>query len=113
MSIHQRKIRLLISFIVLLVVLVLVIPHLMDVKPPLIVEILLKPTRPLGKLIGRVLPHPNIGTTENPIYEGTPLDLIAGFVLVVVDILLYPVATYFLLGLLSRGLKRVQKTQAI
>jgi hypothetical protein len=113
MSIHQRKTRLLISLIVLLVVLALVIPHLMDVKPPLMVKILLKPIRPLGKLIGSVLPHPNIGTSKNPIYEGTPLDLIAGFALVIFDILLYPVGTYFLLGLLSRGLKRVQKTQGI
>ena len=106
LSIHNRATRLLISALVLLVVLVLVVPHLMDVRPPLIVEILMKPVEPLGKLIGSSLPHPNIGTPEHPVYEGTPFDAIVGLALVFLGILLYPVVTYFLLALLSKILRR-------
>ena len=63
------------------------------------------PVAPLGWLIARILPHGNIGTAEHPVIEGTPLDAMAGLVLVFFDVLLYPVATYFLLSLLSKILR--------
>jgi hypothetical protein len=78
----------------------------MDVQPPWIVEILMKPIEPVGKFISRLLPHPNIGTPEHPLYEGTPLDAVVGLALILFGILLYPLATYFLLALLSKILRR-------
>ena len=56
----------------------------------------------IGPAVGRILPHPNIGTPEHPVYEGTPLDFLAGFALAIFSILLYPVFTFVLLTVLSR-----------
>jgi hypothetical protein len=78
----------------------------MDVNPPTVVKLLLWPVVVLGPQIGRFLPHGNIGTPEHPIHEGTPLDLLAGFALAFFSILLYPVATYLGLALLSRIVMR-------
>ena len=106
MSIHSRATRLIISALVFFIVLLLIVPNLLEAHPPLIVEVLLKPAELLGSLIGRLLPHPNIGTPEQPVYEGTPLDLLVGLALTLFCILLYPIVTYFLLSLLSRALRR-------
>jgi hypothetical protein len=102
LNIHHVGTRFLFSAFVFLVVLLLIGSHLDDVEPPRIVEILMLPVAPLGWLVSRILPHGNIGTSEHPIIEGTPLDLVAGLALVFSDILLYPVAAYFLLWLLSK-----------
>jgi len=106
LNIHSRETRFLVSALVFLPVLLFIGSHLGDVEPPRIVEILMLPVAPLGWLIGRILPHGNIGTAEHPIIEGTPLDAMAGLALVFLDILLYPVVTYFLLSLLSKILRR-------
>lgn len=111
MSIHNLSTRLFISVFVLLIILLLVVPHLMDVHPPLIIKILMKPVEWLAALVGRLLPHPNIGTPENPVHEGTPIDLIVGLALVFFCVFLYPVVTFFALSLLSRILKRRAYTQ--
>ena len=103
-SIHNWVIRILVSVIVFLIVLVLVVPHLMDVEPPLIFKILLKPAKIAIDYIGSFLPRPNIGTEENPIYEGTPIDLLVGFTLIFFNVLLYPIVTYLLLSLMSKVL---------
>jgi hypothetical protein len=106
-SIHSRATRLCISAGVFLIVLFLVMPHLMDVEPPLIVNILLKPVELLAKLIHSISPPPchNMGTPEHPICEGTPVDLLIGLFFVFFGILLYPVVTYLLLSLLSKLVK--------
>ena len=106
MNIHSLTTRLMISACVFFLLLVVVLPHLMSVQPPLIVEILLKPAEWMARLIGPILPHPNIGTAENPVYEGTPLDLLVGLGLVFFCILLYPAITFLILSLLSRMLRR-------
>ena len=54
-----------------------------------------------GPTVGKMLPHGNIGTVEHPVYEGTPLDLIAGLLLVIFSILWYPVFTFVLLTVVS------------
>jgi hypothetical protein len=100
--IHNWIIRLVISLFVFLVVSGIVVPHLMDVNPPRIVNLLLWPMDVLGPQIGKILPHGNIGTPEHPVYEGTPLDFLAGFALAFFSILLYPIATYLGLALFSR-----------
>jgi hypothetical protein len=107
-NIHNQGTRLCISAGLFLIVLFLVVPHLMDVEPPLIVNILLKPAELLAKLIHTISPPPcnNMGTPEHPICEGTPVDLLIGLLFVSFGILLYPVATYLLLLLLSKLLKR-------
>jgi hypothetical protein len=106
MSIHNRATRLGVSFVVFLIVLLLIVPSLMDAHPPALVELLLKPARLLGGAFSRFLPHPNIGTPEHPVYEGTPIDLLVGLALAFFCVLLYPVAAYFFLSLLSRVVKR-------
>jgi hypothetical protein len=106
MSIQSPTTRLGVSILAFFVVLMLIVPHLMDVNPPLIVDILLKPAKFLGGFVGRILPHGNIGTPEHPIREGTPLDLLAGLALVFFCIFLYPAITYFSLSLLARILRR-------
>jgi hypothetical protein len=110
LSIHNQTTRFLVSIFVFLVVLLLIAPHFMDVQPPLVVEILLKPAELVGSLIGGFLPHPNIGTADHPVYEGTPLDLLLGLVVTSFCILLYPFVTYLLLSLLSIILRRKRKT---
>lgn len=106
MSIYSLGTRLIISCCVFFILLLVVLPHLMSVHPPLVVEILLKPAEWVARLIGPILPHPNIGTPENPVYEGTPLVLIVGLGLVFFCILLYPAITFLVLPLLSRMLRR-------
>ena len=108
MNIHSRGTRLIISAVVFLIVMLLIVPHLMDVRPPLIVDVLLKPADLLGKLIGSLFTFPchNIGTPEQPICEGTPIDLLIGLVFVFFGILLYPIVTYLLLSLMSKMWKR-------
>lgn len=106
LSIHYRATRLLVSVLVFLVVLALIVPHLMDVHPPLIVEILLWPMDIIGPVIGKLIPPHNIGTTEEPFYEATPVHLFAGLGLAFFSILLYPTVTYILLSLFSRIMRR-------
>jgi hypothetical protein len=84
LNIHSRVTRIAISALVFLVVLALIVPHLMDVEMPLIVEVLLAPTWLMGKVVGRFLPTVN-----------APLHLIAGLTFALLNILLYPVVTYF------------------
>lgn len=102
MPINNWISRLLISFVVLLCVFLTVVPHAMDVDPPLVVKVLMWPVYLVGPAIGRMLPRGNIGTPEHPIYEGTPIDFLAGFALVGLSILFYPVATFVVLSLVSR-----------
>ena len=102
MTIHSLLARILISFVVFLCVFFIVAPHVWDVHPPFFVNALLWPAYLLGPIVGRMLPHGNIGTAEHPVYEGTPLDFIAGFALVSFSIFLYPVVTFVVLTLISR-----------
>lgn len=106
MNIHSWIIRFVSSLLVFLAVSAIVVPHLMDVHPPAIVNILMWPMNLIGPQIGKLLPRGNIGTPDHPIYEGTPLDFLAGFALVIFSILLYPVATFIILWLLSTILRR-------
>lgn len=101
---HNSGTRVVISFIVLVLVVVAIEPHLMDAEPPLYVKVLLAPASFFGIFVGRLLPHGNIGTAEHPIIEGTPLDFMAGAMLVIFCIFLYPIATYLLMSLVSRFL---------
>lgn len=105
-GIHNSGTQVVISFAVLCIVVVAIEPHLMDAEPPLYVKVLLAPASFLGIFVVRLLPHGNIGTAENPIIEGTPLDFMAGSLLVLFCVLLYPIATYLLLSLLSRVLRK-------
>jgi hypothetical protein len=92
--------------VVFFVVLALIVPHLMDVELPFIVDVLLAPTWLMGKLVGRFIPMGKIGTPEAPIYEATPIHMLAGMLLAFLNILLYPVLAYISLSLLSKTLKR-------
>src|SRR5262245_33192259 len=99
MSIHSRSFRFIISALVFAGYFGVIVPNLMDVDPPLIVRILLKPAELIGSSIGpMILPRPNIGTPENPFYEGTPLDVLFGLLLVAVTSLFWPVVTYLALA---------------
>jgi hypothetical protein len=102
MMIHNWITRALISILVFLCVSLIVVPHLMDVHPPFLVNALLWPAYLIGPAIGRLLPRGNIGTPEHPVYEGTPIDLLVGFALAGFSILLYPVVTFVVLTLVSR-----------
>ena len=74
----------------------------------MLVKVLLWPVFLLGPAIGGMLPRGNIGTTEHPVYEGTPIDLPVGIALVGFSIILYPVAhvSGFIVGLKNSGSKR-------
>src|SRR5436190_10336893 len=105
LSIHNRNSRLFVSACVLIIVLCVVVPHLMDVDPPPIVSYLVRPAVLLGSLIGPLLPRHNIGTPEDPIYEGTPLDLVFGTILVAIGSVFYPIVTYWTLTFISKLIK--------
>jgi hypothetical protein len=89
--------RIFISLCVVGLLSILVFPHFMDVDPPTSFRILLKPAEFAGGAIAPLIGHPNIGTAEHPIYEGTPIDLMVGFILILGTIILYGVVTYLLL----------------
>ena len=72
----------------------------------LTVDVLLAPTWLIGGLIGRLIPTGNIGTPEDPVYEATPLHMIVGLTVAVINILLYPVITYVVLSWVSKVLRR-------
>ena len=93
--------------------LVLIVPHLMDVHPPTLVAVLLKPAELLARFVGSIVRSPcnNIGSAEHPICEGTPVDLFIGLVFVGIGVLIYPAVTYLLLSLLSKTLTRDPKAQ--
>ena len=112
-TIHNRLLRLMISMAVFVSVVILIVPHLMDVHPPLIVELLLKPAEFLAGGLGTMLPLHNIGTSEHPFYEATPVHFLAGFALACFCILLYPLATYFWLSLLSRIVRWKQRSRTV
>ena len=113
MNIHSRATRLIISGVIFVIVLLLIVPHLMDVHPPILVDVLLKPAELLGRFIGSIVRYPcnNIGSAEHPICEGTPIDLFIGLVFVAFGVLIYPAATYIALSLLSKTLTRESKGQ--
>jgi hypothetical protein len=102
MAINHWTSRLLISFVVFLCVSFTVVPHVMDVQPPLFVDVLMWPVYLVGPVIGKLLPRGNIGTAEHPVYEGTPIDVLVGFALVGLSILFWPVATFVVLTVVSR-----------
>lgn len=65
----------------------------------------------IGPAVAKMLPRGNIGTVEHPVYEGTPLDLIAGLLLAIFSILLYPVFTVVLLTVASRAQSRRRRLE--
>lgn len=87
MNIHNQSSRVMISGLVFIIALLLIIPHILDAHPPPIVEFLLKPADVLSG-----------------IYEGTgtPIHLLAFFLLIFINIVLYPIVTYLLLSLWSK-----------
>jgi len=111
MTINSWTGRLSIAFVVFLCVSFIIVPHIADVNPPLLVKVLLWPMYLVGPAIGRMLPHGNIGTTEHPIYEATPIDALVGMALVGLSIIFYPVATLVVLSLVSRIQARKRSTQ--
>ena len=113
MNIQSRATRLSISTLVLVIILVLIVPHLMDVHPPTLVNVLLKPAELLAKFVGSIVRSPcnNMGSAEHPICEGTPVDLFIGLAFVGMGVLIYPAVIYLLLSLLAKTLRRDPKTQ--
>jgi len=108
LSIHNRKTRILVSVIVFFAVLFLIVPHLMDVEPPLYVEILIKPIEAVGYVV-KFIRHLNGGVEEKVSREGSPLDLLFGLIVVFFLALLYPIITYLLLLLVSKVLRTRNK----
>jgi hypothetical protein len=54
-------------------------------------------------LLGMLVPHPNIGTPEHPIYEGTPLDLVATVIGLPMSALMNILIVYFVMSWLRRA----------
>ena len=54
-------------------------------------------------LLQSLMPHPNIGTVERPMYEGTPLDYLAYLAGFPVGIIVYSVLAYLFLSRRSRN----------
>jgi hypothetical protein len=57
-------------------------------------------------VIGGLVPRHNIGTTDNPVYEGTPLNIAAATLGVVLCVGLYSAVAYAVLALIARGRAR-------
>jgi len=112
MNLHSRKTRFFISFTVLVALLFLIIPHAMDVDPPLFVVALLKPAELVIGLIRSARgPCTNVaGSAERPLCEATPVDLLMGLGIIFLCILLYSVIVYFSLPFLSRSSRQDQET---
>jgi len=110
MNIHHRSTRFIISSSVCLIVVLLIGPHLMDVDPPPLIRILLKPAELLGSAIRAARgPCNNMGSAQHPICEGTPIDLFFGLLIVGANILLYPAITYLFLWFLSTSREKLSR----
>ncbi len=55
-------------------------------------------------LLQSLIPLHNIGSTEQPVYEGTPLNIIGFFASIPLGFVIYGVAAYSVLRLLRRGI---------
>lgn len=104
MDLHSRKTRIFISLTVLVVVLYLIVPHALDVDPPLFVVALLKPAELATRLI-RSARGP-CANEAGSACEATPVDLLMGLAIIFLCILLYPAMVYLSLALLARFSKR-------
>jgi hypothetical protein len=54
-------------------------------------------------LLQSLIPPLNIGTAEHPVYEGTPLNILAFFASIPLGIAIYSTAAYFLIRPTRRG----------
>ena len=54
-------------------------------------------------LLQSVVPLNNIGTVQDPVYEGTPLNIMAFFASIPLGFIIYGVAAYVALRVLRRG----------
>lgn len=55
-----------------------------------------------NSILQSLIPLNNIGTPAHPVYEGTPLNLLAFYTSIPLGFLIYGVATYIVLNLMRR-----------
>ena len=58
-------------------------------------------------LLARFVPHGNIGTAEHPVYEGSPLDLLAALIGLAVSALFYGGLVYAILSWRARPREQI------
>jgi hypothetical protein len=73
-------------------------------------EILLWPNTVLQDLVPVVYGLPNIGTPGHPLYEGTPVNILAFFISFPLAILAYSIAAYVFLRWRRRVMQMTQQT---
>jgi hypothetical protein len=59
-----------------------------------------------GWLLQEITPSPNLGTPSHPVYEGTPLHVVAFFAGIPVGIVLYALAAFAVLSLIRKCRER-------
>ena len=107
LSIHNRSARFAFSVLLFFSFFLVFVPQLFSTGPPSkVVAVLFWPAGLIGQFIGKLVPHPNIGASERPVYEGTPIDLFVGLALVVSCMLLYSGLAYCILSILSKVIGR-------
>jgi H+/gluconate symporter-like permease len=73
-------------------------------------EILLWPNTVLQNLVPVVYGLPNIGTPDHPLYEGTPVNILAFFISFPLAILVYSIVAYIFLRWRKRSMQTTQQT---
>jgi prepilin signal peptidase PulO-like enzyme (type II secretory pathway) len=64
-------------------------------------------------LIGSLVPGHNIGTVDKPVYEGTPVNLLAGIIGIVLSAILYSAIVYVLLAWIQRERTRREDLERV
>ena len=72
--------------------------------------ILLWPNTVLQNLVPLVYGLPNIGTPDHPLYEGTPVNILAFFISFPLAILVYSIVAYIFLRWRKRLMQTTQQT---
>ena len=60
-------------------------------------------------LLGKLVPHPSIGTPEHPINEGTPLDHVVTVIGLLMSAFMNIVIAYFVMSWLRRSERELNK----
>jgi hypothetical protein len=55
-----------------------------------------------GYLLQNLIPAPNIGTAQNPVYEATPLHVVAFFLGIPVGVVVYSLLSFAILSIVGR-----------
>ena len=92
------------SLFIGLLIMILLFLNFFESDPPHLVKVLFFPVKGIVSLI----PFHNIGTSENPVYEGTPVHLLAAFGGVILCFPFYGALSYVFFFIIDFTLQKIK-----